>query len=127
MTAVELAQGEHVDCPDCAGVGEVGTGIREYETGFEITRNCGPCDASGQVDVERARLCEGCKQTFWIDEDGCCLHHGDHCTVCKPLRCEGCEVALREAQRLEDAADYLTHLRSLTDPMSGRIDNWSSR
>lgn len=38
-----------VDCPQCGGGGEVGTGRREWETGAYETEPCRLCNGHGEV------------------------------------------------------------------------------
>lgn len=45
-----------VDCPRCGGVGEVGTGQREYDTGCEITRECSVCSGHGWLTLDDLKI-----------------------------------------------------------------------
>lgn len=70
MTAVTLAQGEHVDCPDCSGQGMQfipNFGRRAVDPFIEIP--CNPCEGTGLVDAERVTVCGICGDGTWVGEN----------------------------------------------------------
>lgn len=93
MTAVALAQCEHVPCITCGGSGELGTGEREYETGVYITTNCHACGGDGHVDARWVLVCRGCGEAFWAGTG--CEHHGINCEACMPANCTDCRDEAR--------------------------------
>lgn len=92
MTAVAIAQGEYVDCPDCDGQGVRSVRNHGRHAVDEHTDTpCSACGGTGLVDAERVRTCEDCQTAYWLEVGGCT--HRDLCADCGPL----CKDCTREA------------------------------
>lgn len=125
MTAVLISTPEQADCPDCSGQGVLYVVNHGRHAVEEYTETpCNACSGTGAVDAERVRECEDCQTTYWLELGGCA--HRNLCSECGPL-CKDCTREAREDYDADQAREVLRSLRSLRDPMSGRIDNWSQR
>lgn len=84
-------------CPDCHGAGEHETCRRIPADMFgpaePVMARCGHCQGTGQVSLELAGVCEGCGESYWLEE-GCPHAAGGHwCHDCAPSRCDECMTA----------------------------------
>lgn len=80
------------ECPTCCGNGELFVERLFGRTAPEpyVTKACGSCGGTGQVDAEAVEYCAVCKGVFWVHE--ICTHQGEPlCTDCRPYGvCRDC-------------------------------------
>lgn len=81
VTVAERLMGE---CPTCCGNGEIFVQRLFGRAASEpyLTKPCGSCGGTGQVEADAVAFCDICKDPFWADD--VCTHQG------VPL-CEGCK------------------------------------
>lgn len=94
MTAVALAQGEFVDCPDCDGQGVTTKPLYgRFVFADVVERACTACQTTGVVDAERVAICSVCTGVIWA-EDACQHRDEPRCTNCAG-RCSDCDLEAR--------------------------------
>lgn len=103
MSAVAIAQGEFIDCPDCEGRGERYINVRRGEHAMEAdTIACGLCEGTGKVDADLVRRCVDCQVAYHVEFGGCA--HLDRCEPCggECIECRRESAAEAAAERFHD-------------------------